>query len=293
MAFSPITIGIDCALRPANFARVMHFPTPAVFPMLAQAASNTPDPQTGPNPAASGIQLVVALAIIFLLAVGVQIIANWVISKILASDNSQFSKAVKLFFMTLAGLVGTAVLAAVVIAGGTALEIPSLNIVAAVGSLLLVLYVVFATPMNVYKIGFLRSVLFVVLAAVIASAGNFAAIIGLGIMLKDTDTGAAFRAIQSRDPAVQGAGLAWLRKAVPSLSPALDATATRTAGDRSQPVEVRRAALHVVRDGLEARRVALDLKDAAAVAAYKREAEEYSKWVHELEVQGARPIAKP
>jgi len=222
-----------------------------------------------------------------------QIVANWVVSKMLAAANSEFSKAAKLFFVTLAGCFGSGVLAGIVIAVGKALDITSLNIVAILGAVLLTLYVVFATPMNVYKIGFLRSVLFVVLAAIFASIGNFASMIGLGILLKDTDTGAAFRAITNRDPAVQRASVAWLRKAVPALSPALDATAARTAGDRTQPVEVRRAALHILREGLEARRVALDPKDAAAVAAYKREAEDYSKWVHEVGMQGAKPVAKP
>jgi hypothetical protein len=257
--------------------------------MVAQAVANTP----APPPAAAPVQLLLAFAILFVLGILLQIVANWIVSKMLASEDSEFSKAVKLFFMTLAGLVGTAVLAAVIIVGGNALEMPSLNIVAVVGSALLVLYVIFATPMTVYKIGFLRSVLFVVLAAIITSAGNFAAMIGLGTILNDTGTGAAFRAIRTRDPAVQGESIAWLRKAVPSLGPVLDATAARTAGDRTQPVEVRRAALHMVRKGLEARRVSLDPKDTAAVTAYKKEAEDYGKWVHEVEGQSARPVAKP
>jgi len=262
----------------------MHLPIPSTLPVVAQAVSHPP---------ATGLHVILAFAMLFLLGLALQILANWIVSKVLVPDNSDFSKAVKLFFMTLGGVIGTVVLTVALVSLGSAMEIPALNIVAMVGFVLIGLYVAFCTPMSVYKIGFLRSVAFAVLVLVLVSIGNFGAMIALGNVLNATGTGTALNALRKGDPTVPGAGIAWLRKAVPSLSPAVDAAAARTAGDRAQPIEVRRAALHILREGLETRRLALDLKDPAAVDAYKRDAEDYGRWVHELEMQGSRSVANP
>ena len=64
------------------------------------------------------------------------------------------------------------------------------------------------------------------------------------------------------------------------------------AADRTKPVAERQAALQRMREKLEARRVALNPKDRAAVMAYKKDAQEYSQWYHEVEAQTANPAAK-
>jgi hypothetical protein len=234
----------------------------------------------------------VALGLILVTGLALQIAANWIVSKLLVTADNNLRQAVKLFLMTLAGGIGAGVVAALAMTAGRALDLSWLSTVAIIGFALLILYVVFATPMTVYRIGLLRSVFFVLLASVFVSLGQFAAITGFGILLRGTRVGATLRAVTSRDPAIQSTNLAWLRKSVPALAPALDASAVRTASDRTKPLEARRAALQLVRDRLEERRVTLNPKDQAAVAAYKKDAQEYSKWYHEVE-EGIRTAAKP
>jgi hypothetical protein len=160
---------------------------------------------------------------------------------------------------------------------------------ALVGFILLTIYVVFATPMTVYKIGVLRSILFVVLAGIIVSAGQFGTTAVLQIVLKDTAMGAAIHAVATRDPALRNAGLASLRKAAPPLAESLDKADATIAADRSQPVAVRSAALQRMREVLEARRIALDPKDKAAIADYKRDADRYSQLYREVGTQAPKP----
>lgn len=255
----------------------MDFPIPSVLSFLAQAA---------PKPSSQATPQLIALGLLALvLSLVIHAVVNWIVSKLLVPQDNEFAKAVKLVLLTLGGSMGVAVVGAIALAP----NIAALNLIAIIGCALLMLYVIFATPMGVYKIGFLRSVGFIILTWIILGIGEFAAMSVLAVTLKGTAAGPFLQAMLSRDPIAQ---MAYLRKAVPSAGPALDRVAAKIAADTSKPVKTRQAALQMLRDSLEARRVALNPKDPAAVAAYTRDAKEYSKWYHEVEAQ-AKAGAKP
>jgi len=183
MVLSENTIGIDRRSHLPTIAHLMNSPFVAVFVTLAQVAPNAL-PSSGPAPSLPSLeQMLAASAILFIVALGMQILANWIVSKMLVSGENDFTKAVKLFAMTLAGVIGAVVVAGVIIFIGNAAGVSKAWIVAVVVFMLLILYVIFATPMSVYRIGFLRSFSFILLTWIIVPIGQFAVITLLQILL--------------------------------------------------------------------------------------------------------------
>ena len=162
------------------------------------------------------------------------------------------------------------------------------------GIALFVLGSIFLIPMRIYRIGFVRTVVFLLLSGALSGAGQFA----FGRVLHNP--GARFQAdlstaIQNLAPANRSTLRGIIGQRAPESAFALS---EKTALDRTKTFEERRAALGVIYADLEKTRLALRPGDAPALAGYEKQKARYEELLRTVRTEyaaqaaGATPVPR-
>ena len=247
------------------------------FPLLAAVAAPVSKNAGVPDP-----RLAFAFVALIVITLLWQIVSYFLASKILAPEKSEFVNALKLWGKMIFAGLGVFIVVGCGVAAGSWLDSRMFAIGSVVMGVLMLIYVGFRLPMEIYGMGVLRTFVFHLVTGIIVGAGQFAGAIVVASIAKDTPVAAAYRNFTGQQPGEQDELRALLRDTFPATASYLDTADAATAANPSKPVPARKAALRRMARLLEARRVALDPKDKAMVEAYKRDAKRYGELFNEV-----------
>lgn len=262
----------------------MSFPPPGALPLLALAATPAAKNAANPDP-----RLLVACVALILITLAWQIVSYFLASKILAPEKSEFVNALKLWSMMIFAGLGVFIIVGCGVAAGAWLDSRILAIASLVMGVLMAIYIGFRMPMEIYGMGVLRTFVFHLLSGIIVGLGQFAGGIIIAGAEKTTPVAVAYRNFTGRQPGDQDELRAFLHDTIPATASYLESADAAAAADRNAPVPERKAALRRIARRLEARRVALDPKDKAAVADYKRDAKRCGELFNEVNPPPPKP----
>lgn len=277
----------DCALNSHALSvasRAMSFSPLGALPLLALAATPATKSTVGPDP-----RLAVAFVALILITLAWQIVSYFLASKILAPEKSEFVNALKLWGMMIFAGLGVFIVVGCGVAAESWLDSRLLAIGSVVMGGLMAIYIGFRLPMEIYGMGVLRTFVFHLLSGIIVGLGQFAGAFIITGADKTTPVAVAYRNFTGRQPGDQDELRALVRDTIPATASYLESADAAMAADRTKPVPERKAALRRMARRLEARRVALDVKDKAAVADYKRDAKRYGELFHEVNPPPPKP----
>jgi hypothetical protein len=217
---------------------------------------------------------------------GIQCLAIYLTSKILAKTESRWANALNVVFRYWAGaacailLFGTGVWIAAshasqVLAAASVLLLP-----------LLVFGVLLAGPKSVYKMSWTRSLVFVFASGLLLAAGHLGIPSLLGTAM---DTGHGITEAKVLLTKLAGYAPAGLDKALRDLvadRPEADSD-DAIAADRTLPLAQRHAAIQRIYGAMEKRRVTLDGNDENALKAYARDETRYKELLLQLQADAA------
>ncbi|MHA3771879.1 hypothetical protein ACXR0O_10125 [Verrucomicrobiota bacterium sgz303538] len=95
-----------------------------------------------------------------------QFLITWAVSRLLAGKNGTLMNNIKYFFMSLFAWVMVGGIAGVLTWLGVTSGSAVVVLLAVVAALLVLIFIAFALPMKIFEIGFLRTVLFLILAVI-------------------------------------------------------------------------------------------------------------------------------
>lgn len=101
-----------------------------------------------------------------LAAMGAQFLITWGVSRLLAGKNGTLMNNIKYFFMSVFAWVMVVGIAGALTWLGVASGSGLVVLLAVIAALLVLIFIAFALPMKIFEIGFLRTLLFLVLAMV-------------------------------------------------------------------------------------------------------------------------------
>ena len=222
---------------------------------------------------------------LILFAVAVQvvaIVAYWVAANVLSKEKSRFVDAVQVWLAYFASAVAAAVVLYAIVYLRVA---PRSAVMVSIGIGVLLLVVLFAAPMRVYKFGFGRVLAFLLIAGVLITAAQTAALRVLpqaSPLAQRSQAVAQISQLSSNDH----------RRLMERLMPASSrggkfAQYDAIAADRSRPIPQRHAALQELYRDLAARRLRLQQNDPAGLAAYQRDQARYELLLVHLQADAA------
>jgi hypothetical protein len=277
-------------------------PVAAAFPLLTQAAA-VPNAAAGLQQQYQEImaqmqaqiaQHASQILLLFLLAPVLQILGYWVASLAVAGEQGRLLNALKVWALYLLTFIGIFIAAFV---GGLimgmahlALGLPLLGL----AIFLLFLIVIFAIPMKVYEIGFLRAFGFLVLSFIITLIGQAAVDVTLGTPLRPiveaaqklAAMGPAISALPPSEQQKFTANLKFLNFNLHTAASALPGETT--AGDPGKPLPEREAGLKLMYLELDKRRKDIAPGDQAAIAVYEADKARYEELLKQLRAEANR-----
>ncbi len=216
------------------------------------------------------------------LAQVVTVVSYWLASCVVAGEEASIKNAVKVWLLYLVitvvvFIVGGAIAA---IAAGSHSE-------AAAGAIVVIvlLLVLFAVPMNVYAIGFLRATGFLVITIVLGVIGQAGLGVAMGTSIKDQ------LAVMEKLQSLQ-AGKAILPDGTSpdgASAPADALPGELQAGDRGRTLPERQKGLDMMYEELKKRRLALKENDQAARSKYDQQAARYLALLARLKADAGQP----
>lgn len=225
-----------------------------------------------------------------LISQAIAIVAYWLSSKIVASEASRFTNAVKLWIFYILAFAGCAALFAFGIAIGGAQQSASMLFATAVVGLLLIPVTIFGLPMKVYDLSLGGSIVFIILTMIISAGANlgvsrlvpapvdFREHIQLGerlVKLPASERRKLFARFQKRREEAKAT--------TSTAAPSDDAIAA----DRTRTIAERHAAIQRIYRDLEARRAAIKPGDTTALNAYTKDEQRYQQLLQQLQADNA------
>jgi hypothetical protein len=259
------------------------------FPILAQA---TPSPaaiqQMTAQMVALGQKYAGWVILVLVASQAFAILGYWLGSKAMAEEESAtLGNAFKVWIFLILSSIGVNLLnvVAAAVAGAQSGEATMVRIVVGLASLVFI----FAIPMKVYTIGFLRAFGFLILSGL--CAGIFVGVVIFGVVLASPgivkDFGAVVQNLQAtvlQQPGALAAPGGAPGQANGSLLPG-----EAVAGDRSKSIAERGAGINQMFTELANRYKAIPKGDKAAMAEYTAENARYQQTLSRLKADAAAP----
>jgi hypothetical protein len=231
-----------------------------------------------------------ALAFVVVSGVVLQIVSYWIASKLVASEESRFLNALKLWGTYLLAALGLGFVLAIGLVVAAGIHAPWATIGVFVIGAISILYIGFSVPMKIYSIGFLRTLAFLVIAVLMHLAAEFAIGLALTLAAPDSPFVATLRTLQAHDPAAQRQLLAKFRDRIPGLAIPAGELDSAIAANRAKPMAERIAALQRMKQTLDANVIELKSheNDQTLRQAYLRDSAQYEELRKQVQTDAAK-----